>query len=213
MEEYTPNSNKYKNSLANSKPNGKPELKPVAQGHVKDKTFIEKIFYSIVCDSVPDMKKYIIDDVIIPAITDGLYNIAISTVETIFGRSGSSSMRRAGTRSTVSYGDYYSKGNRLVNANRRDRSLSSNAGGFDFSNIDFDTRPKAEEVLIKMNDILDSGYTVSVKDFCTLSKVKCEYPGENYGWIDLSGTKVVRTMYGRYILTLPKPIVLPSNTY
>lgn len=207
MEEYKSNSNKYRNSLAQPAPVNKSELKPVADGHVKEKTFVEKIFSNIVHDSVSDIRRYIVDDVIIPAIVDGMYNVAIATVETIFGRSASSSLRRASTKSKISYGNMYESSYR--DTSRSARSLGS---GFDFSKITFSTRPKAEDVLRSMDDILEAGMPVSVADFCKLSNVDdWVYPYENYGWTDLSTTRVVRTLAGDYILTLPKPRPLPKR--
>lgn len=209
MEEYTPNSDKYRTSLETQRPKEKPEIKPVAKGTIRNKTFLEKLLSSFMYGSFDDMKRYIIDDVIIPSITDGLYNIAISTVETIFGRSGGSSrIKKPSTRSKVSYGEYYER-----EVNRPKRGVESYGSGFDFSNVTFDTRPQAEKVLKQMDELIYNGYYVSVKDFCTLSKVEWNYPYDNYGWTDLSSAEVVRTLSGYYIITLPKPKVLPKRVY
>lgn len=70
----------------------------------------------------------------------------------------------------------------------------------------FESREKAEEVLSRMNELIDTYGAVSVSDVCDLCGMTSVYTDNKYGWTNLGEAEVIRVRAG-YKLSLP--IALP----
>lgn len=197
MEEYKSNSNKSREAAV-TQPEKRVEKVVSGNTRVKKKSGIQKFADIFVPEDVGDIKSYIVTTVIIPAIKKAIMD-AMDMF--LYGESGSA--RKAGSASKVSYRSYYEK-----NQDRRD-TRPTRANAFDYDNIIFDSRGDADACLDAMYDILSTYPTVSVADLYDLADMPPtnNYMLNRYGWVDLSGSTIVRTRDG-YILKLPRAVPL-----
>lgn len=152
--------------------------------------------------------QYILLDVLVPAAKDTIADVVSQGIErALFGEARSSS-RRTGTRSPtssghVSYNRY--SGSPLGGRPREEpRELSRRAQAtHDFDEIILATRVEADEVLRRMDELLERYETVSVGDLCELVGVEGGYTAEKWGWTDLSKAGIKRVREG-YLLVLPQ---------
>lgn len=82
----------------------------------------------------------------------------------------------------------------------------------DYSQYEFHNREDAETVLKNMNDILSEYDCVSVADFKDLVGLTCNYSDHEYGWTDLSYSKVYASRPGMYSILLPQASKFPADT-
>lgn len=204
MEEtYKGNSNRSKEVVENER-----ELvTPVAKGKVtvKKEPISRKFSDIFFADTFDNVKSYLIFDVFVPALKDLFIDIVNNgTNMLVNGRSGgrnSRTYRGGGTNSKVSYSSYY-RGSEASDK----REVRSNRDRYSYSDIIFEQRGDAIEVLDCMNDILDKFKMVSIADFYELAHAEdCErYTDRDYGWFDLSNTSISRDRDG-YKINLPRP--------
>ena len=76
-----------------------------------------------------------------------------------------------------------------------------------FDDIVIPSRQEADEVLEKMDEIIDRYDIVSVSDYYDLVGETGNYTDNKYGWSSLRTAEVVRVRDG-YIIKLPKPKVI-----
>lgn len=193
MEEYKSNSHK-------SKELEKKKVEKVVTGTVrtKKKTDIQKFASIFVPEDVNSVKDYILLDVIVPLIKKAISD----TVEVILYPGGKKNDSRA---SKISYREYYERD--------RDRRMNYSAprarSGYDFDNVILDSRGEAEEVLSRMDELIDVYGTVSVADLYDLVGVTgSNYTDNKYGWTDIRSAEVIRVRDG-YTIKLPR--ALPLN--
>lgn len=102
------------------------------------------------------------------------------------------------------YGEQFQKESYSSSYYQRDRC--SGKVVYDYSNIIFETRKDAENVIANMKKIINRHGFVTVSDLydlCNLSNIS--YGNKNRGWNDISSCKPVRVKAG-YIIDLPKSI-------
>ena len=132
------------------------DLKPIAKGHVKEKSGLEKFLSAFSSEDIRYVIDYIVHDELIPGIRDTAVDFVVSGIEMFFY--GSSSGRRRGLRSRrggethYSYGSYFERNN-SYSRDRVDRGYRSDR--YDFSTIEFDSRGEAESVIFAMEECLD----------------------------------------------------------
>lgn len=204
IQEYKGNSNKSK-----EEPETEKVVTPVVKGKVtvKKEPLGRKFSDIFLADTFENVKSYVVFDVLVPALKDLFVDIVNNgTNMLVNGRSGGRTGRnsRGGIRAgNVSYSSYYRGSDR---DSRRDEPKRNNRERYSYSDIIFDTRGDATEVLDCMNDILDKFKMVSVSDFYELSHAEeCErWTDRDYGWFDLDNATILRDRDG-YKISLPKP--------
>lgn len=70
----------------------------------------------------------------------------------------------------------------------------------------FESRGEAEEVLSRMNELIDTYGLVSVADAYDLCGTTSVYTDNKRGWTNLDGAEVIRIRGGYYKLCLPKAL-------
>ena len=199
--EYKPNSHKAKaeeNSLAEKK------VEKVISGtaKVRKKTGARKVADVFISEDAANVKSYIVMDVIVPAIKDVLSNVVKDSIDMIlFGgttRRGSGSSRKTNAE-YVSYNRFSDRRD-----DRRYDSRSTIASRYNFDDITLDSKAEADEVLERMDELLDTYGMVTVADLCDLVGISCEYTDNKYGWTNLRNAKVVRLRGNEYMLDLPR---------
>lgn len=119
MEEYKSNSHKSRQNQNDDIPEKRVEK--VVSGSVKSKkkNGLQKITNVFVPEDVDDVKSYIFEDIVVPAVKD----IILDAVRAFLGVSGNSRGGRSSTSSKISYRKYYGRsgstrfGKRIKNTN------------------------------------------------------------------------------------------------
>ena len=147
-----------------------------------------------------DVAMYTLRDVLLPALKETLLDIICKGSERlIMGDNApiNRNFRRHNGRidQYTSYNSMYDGPSRL-NVNRA-RSR------YDFADILIDSRPKAEDILSRMNDLLDNYGVVRVSDFYNEVGVTGVYTDQNWGWTDLRGSSV-RQVRGGWVIEMPQ---------
>lgn len=196
MEDYKPNSHKSKEERRETLSEKKVEK--IVSGSVKSKkkNGIHKIASVFVQEDVENVKTYIFEDVVVPAVKD----IILDAVRAFLGIDKKSG--KGSTASKVAYRSYYDKDN------RREHSVTRSRIGYDYDDIILDNRGEAEEVLSRMDELIDTYGLVSVADLYDLVGVTGNYTDNKYGWTDIRSASVIHVRDG-YKIKLPK--ALPIN--
>lgn len=200
MDEYKPNSHRSKEG--NSRLEKKVEK--VVSGSVKSrkKSEIRKFADVFIQEDVGNVKSYILIDVLVPALKKTISDVVTNGVDILlYGESGNTKKRGS---SKVSYRSYYDN----KAEERRDYGYNRMRTGYDYDDVVLDNRGEAEEVLLRMDELVATYGIVSVADFYDLVGVTCNYTDNKYGWTDVRNASVVRVHDG-YRIRLPK--ALPLN--
>ena len=109
--------------------------------------------------------------------------------------------RRGGRRSTAdkvsyrSYSDY----------SRPREVRSTTASRYSYDEIILDSRGEAEDVLARLDELIDSYGLVRVADLYDLVGITGDYTDNKYGWTSLRTAEVIRVREG-YAIKMPRAI-------
>lgn len=188
---------------AKREPIEKPKVEKIVKGKVtvKKKTGIAKLADIFIADDITNVKSYIVNDVIVPTIKQGISD-AVSII--LYG-----DVQRAKKRngSKVSYGGFYS--NPQSDRNER-RSVGAHVvnSGHHYKNIVLDDRGEAENVLSTMEEYIDQYEEASIHTFYDLIGITDNnYMNHDWGWTNLSSAKIIRVRDG-YAFKMPEPVPL-----
>lgn len=199
MEDYRPNSRRFKDEQQLTQE--KKKVEKVVKGTVKTKKKGElgKLKDVFISEDASNVKNYIFMDVLVPAIKKAISDIVRDGVDMmLYGESGRK--KSSSNSSYVSYRDYSSRDEKRYSGSYRDKSRSR----YNLDDIILDSRGEAEEVLTRMDELLDTYGIVSVADLFELLGITGEYTDNKYGWTNLRMAEVVHVRDG-YMLKLPKP--------
>lgn len=198
MEEYKSNSHKARERK--NEPVAEKKVEKIISGSAKSKkkSGLQKITNVLVPEDVDDVKSYIFEDIVVPAVKD----IILDAVRAFLGVNGNS-RGKSSSASKVSYRKYYDDRERKDSGSgNRTRS------GYEYDDIILDNRGEAEDVLSRMDELIATYGVVSVADFYDLVGITGNYTDNKYGWSDIRNASVVRVRDG-YMIKLPK--ALPLN--
>ena len=201
--DYTPNSHKYKAEQKETATERK-KLDAVVTGTAKrKKNEIRKITNIFAPGDMSSVTEYIIMDVIVPATKKMISEVVRNGIDMIlYGETGRSNNR--GPSDKVSYRSYYGSNDNTRNNNSSNRARSV----FDYDNIVIPTRQEAEEVIRRMDEIIENYQTVSVADLYDLCGITDHnYMNQRYGWMNIRTAEAVRVRDG-YVLKLPRALPL-----
>lgn len=198
-EEYKSNSHKFRESQ-NQALIEKKKVEKVVHGKVrtKPKSGISKISEVFISEDAANVKSYIVMDVLVPAVKKAISDIVRDGIDMILY--GELRGRKSSTNSSyVSYRDY-------SRSDDRDRFRESRTRtGYNHDDIVLETRGEAEEVLSRMDELIDTYGVVSVADLYDLIGKSCEYTDNKYGWTNIRNAEPIRVRDG-YMLKLPKAL-------
>lgn len=199
MTEYKANSHRVKEEQKN-KEVVKKDIQPVAKAKTKKKSEVKKFADVFIAEDITSVKDYIVNDVLIPAAKKAISDIITNGIDMILYGEARGKDRRRDTGSRVSYTKYYERDrDRDYDRGRTRRSV------YDYDDIILDTRGEAEDVLNRMDDLIDAYGMVSVADLYDLVGISGNYTDNKYGWTNLRNAEVRRTRDG-YLLKLPKAL-------
>lgn len=199
MDDYKPNSYKFKEkqkALASSEDK---KIEKVVKGTVRTKkrSGLTKITDQLVSEDVNNVKSYILTDVFIPAVKKLVYDIITDGFSMIlYGSTGAGKKKTIG--SNVSYRQFYDR------SGDDRRTLSTSSSRFEYDDLIFDSRGEAEAVLNQMDVIIDTYGFVSVADLYDLADLSAPYTSNKYGWTNVSTADVARLRDGGYVIKLPR---------
>lgn len=193
MEDYKSNSHRSKEMATTEK---KVEKVISGQAKVRKKTGLEKAKGLLVSEDAANIKSYVVMDVLIPALKKAISDIVTNGIEMIlYGETG---RRNSSSRSSsVSYRNFY---------DRRDdnrRATTPSRSGYSFDDIILDTRGEAEDVLARLDELIEMYGVVSVADLYDLVGITGNYTDNKYGWTNVRTAEPVHVRDG-YLLKMPK---------
>lgn len=199
MDDYTPNSNRFKEQQKENATLPEKKIQQITTGkvRVKKKSEMSKFKDVFISEDVSNVKSYIFMDVLVPAVKKAISDIVRDGIDMIlYGDTKRSN--RSSNASYVSYRDY-------SNRDRRDdcRSGSRNRSGYSYDDIILETRGEAEDVLTRMDELIETYGVVSVADMYDLVGKTCNYTDNKYGWKNIRTAEPIRVRDG-YMLKLPK---------
>ena len=194
MAEYKGNSHRSKeqNEVVEKK------VEQIAKGKTKKKSEVKKFADTFIAEDITSVKDYILMEVLLPAAKKAISDIVTNGIDMIlYGETRTKSKSR---ESRVSYTKYYDRDRDYERPTR-----TRGRYGYDYDDIILDTRKEAEEVLDRMDDLIDTYGMVSVADLYDLVGVSGNYTDNKYGWTNLRNADVQRVRDG-YLLKLPKAL-------
>lgn len=203
MNDYTPNSHKFKESQKTDAPVGEKRASKVVQGAVKtkQKSGMYKLADIFIKEDVANVKSFVINDIVIPTIRDTIWSIFTNSLEMFLYPGGGRGRKRVGSDYT------YTSYDRFSDRDRRERSYyeSEPRPKFNGEDLVFATRGDAEAVLREMEHLIMRYKMVRVGDLYDMADRTAPYTANDYGWTNLRTAEVVRVRDG-YILKLPKAL-------
>lgn len=195
-----PNSHKYKREQKQQVAQ-KERAKKVVSGatRVQKQGELSKIASKFISDDAHNVKNYVRDDIVIPAIKDTILDIIVKGATMIFG-GGRHNVQKNNPLSNISYYTNYADRFAPQRTTSQPRAARS---ALDYSNIVFANRPDAELVIDQMWGTISRYGYVTVMDLYDMADMTAPYTSDKYGWTDISSASVERVM-GGYIIKLPR---------
>ena len=191
MDNYKPNSHKYKENQETSEK----RVEKVISGTAKTKKNEVRKFRDVfISEDISNVKSYILMDVLVPAVKNAIVDIVTDGINMIFG-TGSGRKKTSGSN-YVSYRDYSRE------TKRDDNRVSS--GRFAYDDILFPSRGEADAVLEQMDAIIEEYGYVTVADMYDMADLNAPYTGNRYGWTSVRRAEIVRVRGGDYVIKLPR---------
>ena len=198
MDEYKPNSHRSKEQAEQEKKLPEKRTEKVVTGAVtrRRQSSLSKAGSIFMPGDMESIKSYILMDVLIPTIKRAISDIVCNGINMLLGENGRTKNGPQGAK--VSYRSYYDQQN-----DRRDYVRPRAQSPYSYDDIVFSSRGDAEEVLSRMEELLEHFEVVSVADLFDMAGVSCNYTDNKYGWTDLQDARVER-VYDGYVIRLPR---------
>lgn len=201
MENYKPNSHKSKEENK-ALPDEREKLEKVIKGTAKiKKNEMRKLRDVFISEDVKSVKSYILMDVLVPAIKDAIEDIVTNGIRMVLR--GETSARKSSSASKISYNRIYDS---KINNDRFARD-SSPSIRYSYDDIVLESRGEAEDVITRMEEIIEEYGFVRVADLYDLVGITGDYTDNKYGWTSIRSAEPVRVRNG-YMLRLPRAIPL-----
>ena len=197
MNDYQSNSYRSREKQKEAGSEKKPVEKIITgKAKVRKKNEIRKFADVIISEDAGNVKNWLVQDVLIPTIK----NTIIDMVIYIFG-DGSHRSKSGSMASKVSYSSYYDR------KNGRNRDTTRTKTGYSYDEITLDTKTEAEDVLARLDELIETYGMASVADLYDLVGVTGHYTDNKYGWMNIRNADIKRDRYG-WTLKLPKALPL-----
>lgn len=199
MENYKPNSNRFKEEQKDKEREKKVEKVVTGKVVTRKPSKFRKLTDEFISEDAKNVKTYVVGEVLIPAVKKAISDIVTDGIDMIlYGESRKGSKRSTSDR--VSYRNYYDRDSRAS------RDVRSTAGsGYSYDDIILDTRSEAEDVLTRMDELMETYGLVRVADLYDLVGVTGSYTDNKYGWTNIRNAEVVRVRDG-YMIKMPRAV-------
>lgn len=183
------------------------KLQQVTKGKVtrRKQSSAKKALEAFVGDDVSDVKGYILEDVIIPAIKNVISDVVGGGIDMLlFGDTKARKSRSNQQRTVYNYSS-------IRDGERRDRRRDTRDDNkhlrYAYDDLIFDSKGDAEEVLDLLIEHIEQFGDVSVADLNDLVGVSGAFTDGYWGWTDLSRADLKR-VHGGWMLVLPRVVNL-----
>lgn len=177
----------------------------VVQGKVikRKKTLGKKILETFVGEEIFDVKSYVIQDVLVPALKTTIVDMFRDIPQLLlFGeRQNTRNSQLGGGSGRINYNNLTRPLDNKRELSPRDRATHN------FDDIVLVGRNDAVEVLGNLMDMIADYGQATVGDLYDFVGVTEAYTDRRYGWFDLSRAKI-RPVRGGFMLDLPRPTLL-----
>ena len=200
MEDYKPNSNRFKEQQKEKEREKKVEKVVTGKVITRKKSKFSKLTDEFISEDAKNVKSYVIGEVLIPAIKKAISDIVTDGIDMIlYGESRKGNKRSTADR--VSYRSYYDNDRRPS----RNERTPMNSGYF-YDDIVLSSRGEAEDVLDRMYELMDAYRLVTVADLYDLVGITTDnYMSNKYGWTTLNNADIVRVRDG-YMIKMPRAV-------
>ena len=208
MQDYKPNSNRFKESQKGLSEQSSPEQKKVEKvvaGKVtaKPKTGLAKFAETFLAEDIHKVKDYVVKDLVIPTLKDTIWTIiARGSERLIFGEAGHSP--KNSKLPFINYNGLFKQ-----SGPTQTPSVNSSSSQYSVDNIILEDRGDAEKVLTAMNAHIAEFGEVSISTLYEfIGEPIGDFMSTRWGWRSLNTAGIMRTSSGGYKLDLPRPISL-----
>lgn len=201
MEDYKPNSNRFKEEQK-IKEREKRVEKPIVTSKVvtRKPSKVRKLADEFISEDAKNVKSYVFGEVLIPAIKKAVCDIVTDGISMIlYGESRGGSKRSTADR--VSYRSYYD--DRTYSSSRNTNSVTRS--GYSYDDIILNSRGEAQEVLDRMDELMETYDLVRVADLYDLVGITGNYTDNKYGWYNIRSAEIVRVRDG-YMIKMPRAV-------
>lgn len=197
------NSHKSKEIVTQNSLNKKTKAEKVTHGRIETRKpgLTKRLVRIFVAEDIPDIKTFLITDVLIPAIRDTFVDLMENGARMIaYGSTAGSHRKNKNNPQTTYtyYNGYFQSSNKQQNKPQQNAVVSK-----DFDEIVFSEKGDAELVLDQMLEILSTYNQVSVNDLYDLIGKTGDFTDANWGWTNLSSACTKRVS-GGYIISFPR---------
>lgn len=207
MQDYKPNSHRFKESQQGTPAPAQPEQKKVEKvvaGKVtaKPKRGLAKFVETFFAEDMHKVKDYVVKDVILPTIKDTIWTvIARGSERMLYGEAGHSPKN-----SKLPFINY----NGLFKTSTTPAPAAPSTGSqYSVDNIILEDRGDAERVLTAMNAHIAQFGEVSISTLYEfIGEPIGDFMSTRWGWRSLNTAGIMRTSNGGYKLDLPRPVSL-----
>ena len=179
-------------------PEEKKKVEKVVRGTVKTKkkNELRKFADIFISEDIHTVGNFILTDVVVPTVKKVIVDIITEGANMIFFGDRGRGSRSNSNSSYISY-------SRFSDGRNQSSNTSSYRSGYSHDDIVLETRGEAEEVLLRMDELIDTYGMASVADLYDLVGKSCHYTDHKYGWTNLRNAEPIRVRDG-YMLKLPK---------
>lgn len=192
-----PNSHRYKAEQKTNERDKKVEKVVTGKVITKKKSGLRKFADEFISEDAKNVKTYVLGEVLIPAIKKAVLDIVTDGINMIlYGDAGRGGKRYTADKvSYRSYSDY----------SRPRDTRSTTSARYSYDDIILSTRGEAEDVLARMDELMDMYGLVRVADLYDLVGITGEYTDNRYGWTSIRTAEIVRVREG-YAIKMPRAI-------
>lgn len=201
--DYKSNSNKSKTEAVKQVEEKRVEKVVTGKVVTKKRSGFSKFAGEFISEDAKNIKSYVIGDVLIPAFKKAISDIITDGIDIIlYGGNGRSRSGRSNA-DRVSYRSYYD--DRRPSDRLTTSRYSSNSYSYD--DIILDSRGEAEEVLARMDELMDTYGLVRVADLKDLVGITGSYTDNKYGWTNIRNAEIVHVRDG-WMIKMPRAVAI-----
>ena len=175
------------------------KIERVTHGEVKfkKKSSVRQFFDQFIQEDGEKIKSYVLGEVLIPSIKNAISDVVTNTINILFYGDAGRSKRNVADR--VSYRSYYDS------STRRESRTPMTYNGYSYDDIILSTRGEAEDVLSRMDELIDSYGLVRVADLYDLVGITGSFTDNKYGWTNIRNAEIMRVRDG-YMIKMPRAV-------
>lgn len=189
--------------ISNNNEPEKRKVEKIVTGKVitKKKSGLDKLKDEFISEDAKNIKSYVFGEVLIPAIKKAISDIVTDGIDILL-YGGSRGGSRRSTADRVSYRNYT---NYYDQPRGNSRTMGTAYTSYSYDDIILNTRGEAEDVLIRMDELIESYGVVRVADLYDLVGITGNFTDNKYGWTNIKNAQIVRVRDG-YMIKMPRAL-------